>query len=96
SAVAAFKKKSDIAIGNVVGSNIFNIFFILGVTGVVSPIPYNAALNFDLYVLFGCTIALMIFMFTLRSHKLDRWEAVLFLMLYLAYTMYLVELEVAA
>lgn len=94
SAVAAYKKKPDIAIGNVVGSNIFNILLILGVTGVISPIPYNAALNFDLYILAGCTIALMVFMFTLRSHKLDRWEAVLFLMLYLAYTLYLVELEV--
>ena len=95
SAVAAYRKNADIAIGNVVGSNIFNILFILGITGAIHPIQFNTAMNFDLYVLFGCTTALMIFMFTLRSHKLDRWEAVLFLLLYLAYTLYLVELEVA-
>ena len=51
SCVAAYRKNTDIAIGNVVGSNIFNIFFILGITGVIHPISYNAAMNFDIYVL---------------------------------------------
>jgi cation:H+ antiporter len=90
SAVAAYRKNTDIAIGNVVGSNIFNIFFILGITGFINPIPYNAAMNFDLYVLFASTVLLMIFMFTLNQRKLDRWEAILLLGAYITYTVYLI------
>lgn len=90
SCVAAYRKNTDIAIGNVVGSNIFNIFFILGVTGLINPIHYNAAMNFDIYVLLGSTVILMIFMFTLNQRKLDRWEAFLLLMAYITYTIYLI------
>jgi cation:H+ antiporter len=93
SAVAAYKKNTDIAIGNVIGSNIFNIFFILGVTGVVTPIPYNPNLNPDIIVVVGATILLMIFMFTLSTRKLDRWEAAIMLVLYVAYMMYLIGSE---
>jgi cation:H+ antiporter len=93
STVAAYRKQTDIAIGNVVGSNIFNIFFILGITGAISPIPYNAAMNMDIQVLMGSTILLMIFMFTLNTRKLDRWEALLMLAGYIAYTIYLVAID---
>ncbi|HYF68542.1 MAG TPA: calcium/sodium antiporter [Ohtaekwangia sp.] len=90
SAVAAYRKNTDIAIGNVIGSNIFNIFFILGITGLVSPIPYNIAMNFDLKVTGLATVVLMIFMFTINQRKLDRWEAFLLLAGYITYTVYLV------
>lgn len=93
SCVAAYRKNTDIAIGNVVGSNIFNIFFILGVTGIVTPIPFNAAMNFDLQILMASTVLLMIFMFTLNTRKLDRWEAIILLAAYLAYTIYLVAID---
>jgi cation:H+ antiporter len=93
SAVAAYRKNTDIAIGNVVGSNIFNIFFILGITGSISPVPYNAALNFDFFVMASATVLLMIFMFTLNQRKLDRWEAVLLLMGYIVYTVYLIGMD---
>ena len=93
SAVAAYRKNTDIAIGNVIGSNIFNIFFILGVTGLVSPLKFQAAMNFDLYVLMIGTVALMIFMFTLNTRKLDRWEAFLMLVAYFAYTIFLIGME---
>ncbi len=93
SCVAAYKRNTDIAIGNVVGSNIFNIFFILGVTGVINPVPYNTALNFDLYVLMASTVLLMIFMFTLNTRKLDRWEAVLMLLAYIVYTVMLIGID---
>lgn len=93
STVAAYRKNTDIAIGNVVGSNIFNIFFILGLTGVVNPIPYNAAMNFDLKVLGAATVVLMIFMFTLNTRKLDRWEAFLLLGGYIVYTVVLVNMD---
>lgn len=92
SAVAAFRKNPDIAIGNVIGSNIFNIFFILGITGLIKPIPYNTAMNLDIYVLLGATILLMFFMFTLRKHKLDRVEAALMLIGYIAYTIFLLKM----
>jgi len=93
SCVAAYRKNTDIAIGNVVGSNIFNIFFILGITGVIHPIQYNAAMNFDIYVLLASTVLLVIFMFTLGSRKLDRWEAFLMLMAYVAYTIFLIRMD---
>jgi cation:H+ antiporter len=93
SAVAAWKKNTDIAIGNVVGSNIFNIFFILGITGSIHPLDYEIALNFDIYVLTGATILLLIFMFTLNQSKLDRWEAMLLLTFYITYTVYLIGVE---
>jgi cation:H+ antiporter len=96
SCVAAYRKNTDIAIGNVIGSNIFNIFFILGVTGFVSPIPYSAALNFDIYVLIASTILLMIFMFTLNTRKLDRWEAFLLLVAYFVYAGYLITHDTGA
>lgn len=93
SAVAAFRKNTDIAIGNVVGSNIFNVFFILGITGTVHPIEYNTALNFDIYVMIIATIVLMIFMFTLKQRSLDRWEAFILLSAYITYTVYLIGVE---
>ncbi len=93
SCVAAYRRNTDIAIGNVVGSNIFNIFFILGITGFINPMPYNTALNFDLYILGASTIVLIIFMFTLNTRKLDRWEAFLLLISYFAYTIFLVGME---
>lgn len=93
SAVAAYKKNTDIAIGNVIGSNIFNIFFILGVTGLIRPLPFDIAMDFDLYVLGASTIILMIFMFTLNTRKLDRWEAFLLLSGYVAYTIFLIGME---
>jgi len=94
SAVAAYRRNTDIAIGNVVGSNIFNIFFILGITGLINPISYNETMNFDLQVLGGATILLMVFMFTINTRKLDRWEAAIMLMLYVAYTAYLIGTDV--
>ncbi|MEP2667605.1 MAG: calcium/sodium antiporter [Cyclobacteriaceae bacterium] len=90
SAVAAFKRNTDIAIGNVVGSNIFNICLILGTTGLVNPMVYNAALNFDLYIVLSASVVLLIFMFTLGRRKLDRFEAVILFVGYIVYTAYLI------
>lgn len=90
SCVAAYRKNTDIAIGNVIGSNIFNIFLILGITGLINPITYNPAMNFDIYVLTASTIILIIFMFTLNTRKLDRWEAFILLAGYIGYTIYLI------
>lgn len=93
SVVAAMKKNADIAIGNIVGSNIFNIFLILGVSGIIRPLEFNTSFNTDLYLLAGGTIFLFIAMFTGKRHKLDRWEAFVLLATYLLYTGYLIGLE---
>ncbi len=86
SAIAARKGNADIAVGNVVGSNIFNILFILGISAVVQPLPFRAQSNFDIGTTLAATLLLFLFMFTGRRHELDRWEGLLFVGLYIAYT----------
>lgn len=90
SAVAAFKGKSDIAIGNIIGSNIFNLTFILGFNSTLTPLTYSTGFNFDVYVLMGGSVALFLFMFTLKKKKLDRREAFLFLLAFVAYMTYII------
>lgn len=94
SVVASMKKNNDIAIGNIIGSNIFNIFLILGVSSMISPLAFNLAFNTDIYILIGGTLFLVLAMFTGKKKTLDRWEAALLLITYLGYTTYLVSLEV--
>lgn len=86
SAVAAYKKKSDLAIGNVVGSNIFNIFLILGISAIIHPFNYSRSFNIDLLVLILASAILFAAMFTLRRKKLDRAEAILLLLAFIIYT----------
>lgn len=93
SVVAALKKNADIAVGNIVGSNIFNIFLILGVSSVLVPIGFSPGFNTDIYILAAGTLFLFLAMFTGGRKKLDRWEAALVLIFYLAYTTYLVMKE---
>ncbi len=94
SVVASMKKNNDIAIGNIIGSNIFNIFLILGVSSLISPLDYALAFNTDLYILGAGTIFLFVAMFTGKRKKLDRWEAAILLISYLGYTAYLVSGEI--
>ena len=100
SVVAALKKNSDIAIGNVVGSNIFNILLVLGVSAIVSPFPiaYNVASNFDLYFLLIATMVLFSFLFIGTKSKkqngvlvfvIDKWQSGLLLVAVLGYIIYL-------
>ena len=85
SAVAAYKKEADIAIGNVVGSNIFNVFWILGVSALITPLPLVAANNFDLLVAIGASALLFVALFLGRRHLLERWQGVVFVLLYVVY-----------
>lgn len=90
SAVAAFHKKSDLAVGNIVGSNIFNLLLVLGTTAIVhAPLKFNAVLNIDLYLVMLGTFMLFIFMFTMAKYKLDRSEGVIYLIGFVAYMYYL-------
>ncbi|HAY38817.1 MAG TPA: sodium:proton exchanger [Desulfobacteraceae bacterium] len=88
SAVAAHRGKPDIAVGNVVGSNIFNIFFVLGVSAVIKPIPFNSRSNIDIGVVILASLLLFTFMFTGQKRSIDRWEGVVSLMLYGAYLVF--------
>lgn len=94
SLVAAMKKNSDIAIGNVIGSNIFNILLILSLSSFIRPISFNLNFNLDIIILFGGTLFLFVAMFTGKRKKLDRWESALLLGFYLIYTTYLIWKEI--
>ena len=91
SVMASIKGEKDIAIGNVIGSNIFNILFVMGVCSMVAPegLPIALpALRFDIPVMVAVAIACLPIFFT--GGIVDRWEGLLFLGYYLAYTSYLV------
>jgi cation:H+ antiporter len=90
SAVAAYKKNSDIAIGNVVGSNIMNIFLILGTSAVFTPLPFNATMNTDLLINICVSIAMFVFLFTGKGRRIDRWEGGVLVTVYVAYVAYLI------
>lgn len=85
SVVAVVRGHSDIAIGNVVGSNIFNLFLVLGVSSMIHPLNYDPSLNPDFSFLIVVTFFLLLTMFTGKKHKIDRWEAIIFLILYGGY-----------
>ena len=90
SLLSAFQGATDIAVGNVVGSNIFNILWILGLTATITPIGYNPALNLDIWFLVLVTILFFIFTFTGKVHKVDRREGLLFVVLYAGYLVFVV------
>lgn len=90
SAVAAYKKNVEIAVGDVVGSNIFNIFFILGVSSVIKPLPFQWKHNIDISVMIFANLILFVSMFNGKRRLVDRWEGILFILLYVVYIIFLV------
>lgn len=90
SIVAATKKQVDIAVGNIVGSNIFNIFFILGTTALIAPIPLIEQNVTDILVLFATTILLFGLLFIMRKHTIGKVEGGFMLISYAAYLMFLI------
>ncbi len=89
SVVAMMKKRNDLAIGNVVGSNIFNLLLVLGVSSIISPVAYRIALNPDFFFLIAITLFLFLTLFVGKKHKLTRLEAIIFLLLYFGYILFL-------
>jgi cation:H+ antiporter len=92
---ASFKKQTDMAIGGVVGSNIFNIFWILGLSSIIRPIPFNPVQNLDLALDVLASALLFAFLFVGKRHILERWQGWSFVLIYAAYTTYLVVFSAA-
>lgn len=80
---AALKKNSDIAIGNIVGSNIFNILFIVGLSGLIIPVPFAPAFRFDTIAALVSAVMLLVFCF--RKNVLQRYAGVIMLLGYIGY-----------
>ena len=82
---AAMKRNAGIVIGNVLGSNIFNVFFVLGTSAVIKPLPFNKALNFDILVGIGASLLLWVLLISSGKRIVRRWHGVLFVVLYAVY-----------
>ncbi len=90
SVVAALKKNSDLAVGNIVGSNIFNIFWVLGITSIINPINYEPSYNIDILILVLATVLFWVFMHTKNRYRLERYEGIIFLVCYVSYMGFLI------
>lgn len=90
SVIAVSRKRYDLAIGNVIGSNLFNMFMVIGLTAVINPLSFDYSFNIDLYFLIIVTLIFFIMMFTGRKRKLDRFEAFLFVVMYILYLIYII------
>lgn len=94
SIVAAKRGQAEIAVGNVVGSNIFNIFLILGVSALVRPLPFSEVFFFDLWVVIIATLVLFMALFIGRKYVIEKWQGAALLMLYVCYLTYHVTSEI--
>lgn len=90
SVVAALRQKVDIAVGNIIGSNILNVFFILGLSSVIRPLPFSLVNNFDLVVLTIATALLFVWLLTGRKNIMERWQGGVFVALYVVYVIALI------
>jgi cation:H+ antiporter len=89
SIAAALKKNSEIAVGNVIGSNIFNISLILAGSSLIREIPYHVSYHMDFLIITAATLFLFLAMFTSGKRKLDRWEGFLLLLTYAGYLFFI-------
>ena len=85
SVVAATKGSDDLAIGNIIGSNIFNMLMIIGVSAVITPLAYNVTYNLQLGILLGALVLLEVFAFTKPKNRMTRPNGVIYVALYAVY-----------
>ncbi len=90
SIIAALKKNPGLALGNALGSNIFNIFLVLGVSSFIRPLPFNIDLNFDLGIMILSNLVVAFFVFTGKGKMITRTEGAIMMFAYLAYVSWLV------
>jgi len=88
SCIAAAKHNSDLAIGNVIGSNIFNVFFILGTSALIHPLPVYNGLCLDAAMVTLSSLMVMLFVYLDPKHEIKRWHGVLLLLVYAVYLTY--------
>ena len=88
SVIAAIKKKADIAVGNIVGSNIFNVLFVLGTTALITPVAYTDAFIIDNVIAFVAGLMLL-FLVLNKKHELKRWGGAILFGFYIIYFIYL-------
>ena len=93
SIVAALKKNSGIAIGNVLGSNILNIFMVLGISALITPLPFDPIMNKQLMILFAANILMFMFVFTGEGRKISRWEGALLTLGYVGFMWFSLALQ---
>ena len=86
--MAAAKHNSDLALGNVIGSNIFNVFFILGVGAVINPLPTYPGLWLDAIMVVLSSLMVMVFVYFTKQHEIKRWHGALLVLVYAAYLTY--------
>ncbi|MBO5349493.1 MAG: calcium/sodium antiporter [Clostridia bacterium] len=90
SVVATKKGEIDMAIGNIIGSCIFNIILIIGVSAIIAPIAYSVSYNKDIIILMGATLLLILFPFTGKKDEMTKANGIIYLLAYLAYTINLI------
>lgn len=90
SVVSLLKGKADMALGNVIGSNTANILLILGACSTVTPLTLGGITIADLYMVVLSSVVLFLAAFTFRKRAIDRWEGIIFLLIYVAYVYYLI------
>jgi len=88
SIVALYKKNSDISIGNVVGSNIFNVFLILGISSVIRPLEFSTKNNVDVVMTVLASLILFFSLFVGKKHEVERSQGILFLLIYIIYLIF--------
>lgn len=93
SVVAAYKRSTGIAVGNIIGSNIFNILFVLGLTSVLAPLPVSRDLQNDMLIMATTAVLLVVAVFAGKRYVLDRKSGFVLLTLYGAYMVFLVARE---
>jgi len=92
SVIAAYRRHDQLAIGNIVGSNIFNVLWILGLTPLVHPIEIKNAVNTDIIITVAVSALLFVFMFVGKRsgrYTLRRWQGIIFILLYITYTAFI-------
>ena len=85
SVVAAFKKNSDIALGNVIGSNIFNVFFVLGISAFIRPLPAYSGMVIDILMTTIGAVLILLFVFSNKQNSIKKWHGGLLVFLYVIY-----------
>ncbi len=91
SAMAAYRRNIDIAIGNVIGSNIFNLLWILGISALINPLPFNVVSNSDIMVMIFASTLLIVVIPIGKKNTIDRWNGIFFLAIYVAYIVFLIQ-----